>query len=184
MKAGFALLADRTVSNAVTGLAWDMHLRWQNGIASRSIAPHISLRQPIDIGERLEVMEGYALHLAAAVPPLPIQLGGLLAWDDGVVIDVVETPALRDLHDRLIRELGPLFGAVRADHDGPEYHFHMTVAIGGADAATYRSIGAAYASWELPRGYTAAEIGLFVGYERAPGAWQYMLHTVLPLTGV
>jgi 2'-5' RNA ligase len=183
MKAGFALLADRTVSNAVTQLAWDIHLRRQNGIASRSIPPHISLRQPIDIGEGLGAMEGYAQRLAAAVPPLRIQLGGLLAWDDGLVIDVVEVPDLRDLHDRLIRELRPIFGDVRADHDGPKYHFHMTVAIGGADAATYRSIQAAYANWELPLNYTGAEIGLFVGYERAPGAWQYMLHTVLPLTG-
>jgi 2'-5' RNA ligase len=183
MKAGFALLADRSVSNAVTQLAWDMHLRWQNGIGSRSIPPHISLRQPIDIGGELEAMGEYAHRLAAAVPPLSIQLGDLLAWDDGLVIDVVETPALRQVHDRLIRELGAIYGAVRADHDGAEYHFHMTVAIGGADAATYRRIQANYTDWALPSGFTSVEVGLFVGYERAPGAWQFMLHTVLPLTG-
>jgi 2'-5' RNA ligase len=183
MKAGFALLADRTVSNAVTRLAWDIHLHWRNGIGSRSIPPHISLRQPIDIGEGLEAIETYAQRLAAVLPPLPIQLGSLLAWDEGLVIDVVETPTLRQVHDRLIRDLGAIYGTVQADHDGPEYHFHLTVAIGGADAATYRAIQAACADRALPLGYTAAEVGLFVGYERAPGAWQFMLHTVLPLTG-
>src|SRR5437660_876017 len=55
-------------------------------------------------------------------------------------VDVKETPALRALHNRLNRELPALFGDVSAEHDGADYHFHVTVATGGASAETYRSI--------------------------------------------
>jgi hypothetical protein len=59
----------------------------------------------------------------------------------------------------------------------------MTVAMGGASAATFQAILAAYRNVPLPRAFTAAELGLFTGYVRPDGGWQYMLHTTWPLTG-
>ena len=96
-------------------------------------------------------------------------------------IDLRETPALRELHNRLNRELPPIFGDVRADFDGDEYHFHMTVAMGGASAETYKAIFAACTEVVLPGAFIARELGLFTGYQTNEGGWQYMLHTVLPL---
>jgi hypothetical protein len=54
MKAGLALLANRTVANAVNRLAWDVHMRWQIGVAARAYPAHISLKQPFELGTRLE----------------------------------------------------------------------------------------------------------------------------------
>jgi 2'-5' RNA ligase len=183
MKAGLALLADRKVANAVSRLAWDIHMRWQIGVAARCYPAHISLKQPFELGDRLADMLAYTEHFATTLAPQPITLGALFAWDTVLGIDVHETPALRALHNRLNCDLPPLFGDVRADHDGDEYHFHMTVAMGGADAATYAAVYAACASLPLPAAFTAAELGLFTGYQRPTGGWQYMLHTIYPLTG-
>jgi 2'-5' RNA ligase len=183
MKAGFALLTDRTIENTVNRLAWDVHQRWQTGVAARCYPAHISLKQPCEIGDRLAELERFMAQLAASIPPLPIELRGLFVWETILGIDVCETPALRELHNRLNRELTTIFGDVRADHDGDEYHFHVTVAMGGADTDAYRAIHAACAGMVLPKSFTAHELGLFTGYERPAGGWQYMLHTALPLTG-
>jgi 2'-5' RNA ligase len=183
MKAGFALLTDRTVENVVSRLAWDIHMRWQTGVMARALPPHVSLKQPCEIGDRLAEFTAYMAAFAASIPPLPIELGQLYVWENVVGIEVRETPALRELHNRLNRELPPIFGDVRADFDGDAYRFHITVAAGGASAETYRAIHAACADVTLPASFTAHELGLGVGYERAPEVWQFMLHTVLPLTG-
>jgi 2'-5' RNA ligase len=183
MKACFALLTNRAIENSVNHLAWDIHMRWQIGLMARCHPAHITLKQPCEIGDRLQEWTAYMASFAASIPPLPIELTGLYVWDTVLGIDVRETPALRELHNRLNRELPPIFGDVRAEHDGDQYHFHMTVAMGGASAETYRVIHAACATATLPAAFTARELGLFTGYERPTGGWQYMLHTVLPLGG-
>jgi 2'-5' RNA ligase len=183
MKAGLALLTDRTVENAVSRLAWDINQRWQTGLMARAYPAHISLKQPYEIGDRLVEMVAFMARFAASIPPLPIELRELYAWENVLGIDVRGTPALRTLHNRLNRELPPIFGDVRADFDGDAYHFHMTVAMGGASADTYKAIFASCTDIILPSAFTARELGLFTGYQKNDGGWQYMLHTVLPLTG-
>jgi 2'-5' RNA ligase len=183
MKAGLALLTNRAVENAVNRLAWDIHQRWQIGVAARCYPAHISLKQPFEIGDRLADMEAFMADFASSIPPLPVELAGLYIWETVLCVDVRETPALRELHNRLNRQLPPIFGDVRADFDGDEYHFHITVAMGGGDAATYQRIFAACAGTLLPEAFTSDELALFTGYERATGGWQYMLHTVCSLTG-
>jgi 2'-5' RNA ligase len=183
MRAGLALLTDRAVENAVNHLAWEVNQRWQTGLMARAYPAHISLKQPCEIGDRLGEMEAYMARLAAATSPLPIELRGLYVWENVLGIDVREVHALRALHNRLNRELPPIFGDVRADFDGDAYHFHMTVAMGGASAATYKGIFAACTDIVLPSAFTARELGLFTGYQKHDGGWQYMLHTVLPLAG-
>lgn len=183
MRVGLALLTDRTVENAVNHLAWNINQRWQTGLTARAYPAHISLKQPCEIGDRLVEVEAFAARFAASIPPLLIELRALYVWENVLAIDVCETPALRALHNRLNRELPPIFGDVRADFDGDEYHFHITVAMGGASADTYKTIFAACADIVLPSAFTARELGLFTGYQKNDGVWQYMLHTVLPLAG-
>jgi 2'-5' RNA ligase len=45
-------------------------------------------------------------------------------------LNVEETDILRKIHNRVNQEFTTRFGDVQAPFDGPEYHFHMTVAIG------------------------------------------------------
>ena len=183
MRATFALLTDRTVENAVNRLAWQIHLGWVTGVGVRRLAPHVSLKQPFDIGEDLAALERYMTRFAADVPPLHVRLRGLCVWRTVLSIGVDETPALRALHERLNRELPRLFGDVSAEHDGDGYRFHLTVAMGGASAETYQAIYRENAAQPVPAGFTARELALFVYHEAPPGRREYMTHTVLPLTG-
>ena len=45
---------------------------------------------------------------------------------------------LFDLHKRLNNELEKTFGKSPADHDGDDYAFHMTIAIGGKPFTSYQ----------------------------------------------
>jgi 2'-5' RNA ligase len=183
VRATFALLTNRDIENAVNRLAWQINLRWHTGVTPRCLAPHISLKQPFEIGHDLAALERYMAAFTSDVPPVPIDLTGFYAWETVFGLDVKETPVLRALHYRLNRELPTLFGDVNALHDGEEYHFHLTIATGGASAEKYRSIYSENSVPAFTATFTAHELALFVYNERESGESEYMTHTVLPLTG-
>jgi 2'-5' RNA ligase len=183
VRATFALLTNRVIENQVNSLAWQIHLRWYTGVTPRCLAPHISLKQPFDIGDDLKVIEQYMAAFASTVAPVPIELTGYYNWETTFAVEVKENPALRALHDRLNRELPTLFSDVSAEHDGAGYHFHLTIATGGASAETYRSIYTEHSNPPLVTQFRAQELALFVYHERSTGEQEYMTHTVMPLTG-
>ena len=148
---------------------------------ARAYPAHISLKQPCEIGDRLEDMEAYMARLAASIPPLPIELRGLYVWRTCWVLTYARYRHCARCTTVSTAKLPPIFGDVRADFDGDGYHFHMTVAMGGVSAETYKAIFAACNDIVLPRAFTARELGLFTGYQKNDGGWQYMLHTVQPL---
>jgi 2'-5' RNA ligase len=56
-------------------------------------------------------------------------------------VDIAEeTETLRQLHTRINEELAEQFPDTQAPFDGLSYHFHLTVALGGASSLRYQSI--------------------------------------------
>jgi 2'-5' RNA ligase len=183
VKATLALLTDRNIENRVNRLAWGIHRRWRTGVRPRCLPAHVSLKQPFEIGDGLDALEGYAAGLAAEVAPFAVEADGFFGWETVFGVAVRDSATLRGLHERLNRELPARFGDVSAPFDGDAYRFHLTVAAGGASPETYREIFAAHGAEPFPPFFTARELALFVYDEAAPGVWEYMVHTVLPLTG-
>ena len=183
MRATFALLTNRQIENQINRLAWQINLRFQTGVQPRCLAPHVSLKQPFDIGDRLDALEQYMAGFATTVPPVDIELTDFFVWETVFAVNVKETKTLRTLHNRLNQELPRLFGDVSALHDGEEYHFHLTVATGGATVETYQRIYEAFAQMPIAARFTAYELAMFVYHEQPSGSRDYMTHTVLPLTG-
>ena len=183
MKATFALLTNRDIENRISRLAWQIHLRWYAGVTPRCLAPHISLKQPFDIGADLEALEQYMVAFASTIAPVPIELADFYNWETGFAVYVKENSALRVLHDRLNRELATLFKDVSAPYDGSGYHFHLTIATGGASAENYRCIYAENSNPPFAANFLAQELAMFVYHECPTGEQVYMPHTVLPLTG-
>ena len=183
MRATFALLTNRHIENQINRLAWQIHLRWYTGVQPRCLAPHVSLKQPFDIGDKLDVLEQYMTDVTATVPPITLELTDFFVWETVFAVNVKETTILRTLHNRLNDELPRLFGDVSALHDGEEYHFHLTVATGGASPETYQAIYETYAQVPVATTFTAYELALFVYHEQSSGIRDYLTHTVLPLTG-
>jgi 2'-5' RNA ligase len=186
MKVAFALLPGRDVQNRVNRLAWSIHQRWNTGTRPRAIPPHVSLKQPFEVedGAEFAAIDRYLAGLAAEVRPVELVLRGILLWETVFAVDVEPSATLLGLHARLNADLARIVRNPGAPFDGAGYHFHLTVATGGANADAYREIYLAHRDIEFTGPATASELAKFVYDTRpGPGALQYMTHTVLALGG-
>jgi 2'-5' RNA ligase len=188
MKATFALLASHEIHNLVRKLSWDIHQKYQTGIDITRLPPHISLKQPFEVLD-LHPLEEYMTELAGSITPFEVILTGLQLIDvtiegfaTGILwLDVQETKFLRQLHNQVNEELQSRFGDVHAAFDGPDYHFHMTVAIGGQPTETYQKIYEEFNTCLKDLRYTVQELVMFVYDERFTINAGYMTYRVLPI---
>jgi len=188
MKATFALLADTVTHNLIRKLSWDIHQKYHTGIDVCRLPPHISLKQPFNISD-LDLLAEYMAEFAVIIAPFDVKLTKLELIDaaiDGLEsgilwLNVQEIEILRQLHNRLNQELTARFGNVPADFDGPDYHFHMTVAIGGAPVEIYRTIVDEFSGRLKNLQYTVRELVMFVYDERHSINAGYMTYKILPL---
>lgn len=188
MKATFALLANREIHNLVRKLSWEIHQKYRTGIDICRLPPHISLKQPFDILD-LDSLEKYITELASNITPFDVNLTQLElidatidGMDTGILwLSVQETETLRQLHNQVNEELTARFGNVSAAFDGPDYHFHMTVAIGGQPIEIYRKIKDEFSSRLKNLQYKVSEIAMFVYDERYSLNPGYIAYKILPL---
>jgi 2'-5' RNA ligase len=188
MKATFALLANNEIHNLVRKLSWDIHRKYQTGIDVTCLPPHISLKQPFDIAD-LDALEKYMIELAETITPFDMQLTELQlvnmtmdGLDTGLLwLNVQETKLLRQLHNRVNRELTARFENTQAAFDGPKYHFHMTVAMGNQPVETYQQALNEFSGRLINLQCTIREIVMFVYDETASLRGGYMTYMILPL---
>jgi 2'-5' RNA ligase len=188
VRTAFALLADSEIHNAVRKLSWDIHQKYRTGIDVCRLPPHISLKQPFAISDAA-ALASYMTEFSASIDPFEAKLLRLELFEatideieSGVlVLDVLETETLRGLHNRLNQELTARFGEVPAAFDGPDYHFHMTVAIGGVPVEAYRKIKDEFSERLVNIQYTVRELVMFIYDERYSLNAGYMTYMTLPL---
>ena len=188
MKAAFALLADTETHNLVRKLSWDIHRKYRTGIDVCRLPPHVSLKQPFDISD-LDGLEGYMPELADSISPFEVNLTRLElievninGLETGILwMNVQETEVLRNLHNRLNQELTARFGDVSAPFDGPDYHFHMTVAMGGQPVEIYRRIYNEFEGRLNSVQCMVRELGLFVYDEMEEVRSGYVLYKIVPV---
>jgi 2'-5' RNA ligase len=188
MKAAFALLANTEVHNLVRKLAWDIHEKYHTGTIDSRLPPHISLKQPFVISN-LDLLEEYMDELAKSITPFEVNITEIqirsipfegiefgLLW-----IDVQEADDLRQLHDRLNKELSQRFGNTRADFDGAAYHFHLTVMIGGQPVDMYRKFYNGLSETKVNLQFTVSELAMFVYDEPMRPQGEYLTYKILPI---
>lgn len=189
MKAAFALLADHETHNQVRKLSWNIHQKYRTGIDVCRLPPHISLKQPFDVSD-VDALSEYMTELAQGLEPFQTLLTHLELIEttmDGLHtgilwLNVQETESLRGLHERVNRELTARFGNARVEFDGAEYHFHMTVAIGGQPIETYRRILDEFKDRLVNLQCMIRELVMFVYDERTEVNAGYMTYRILPLS--
>jgi len=188
VKATFALLADNQIHNLVRKLSWDIHQKYRTGIDVCRLPPHISLKQTFDISN-LDSLSDYMTELAGSIEPFQAQLTHLELIDaniDGLEsgilwLNVEETESLRGHHNRLNEKLTTRFGNVPAEYDGADYHFHMSVAIGGQSIETYRRILDEFKGRLVNLQCIVRDLVMFVYDERTAVNAGYMTYMILPL---
>jgi 2'-5' RNA ligase len=190
MKATFVLLVDHNVHNFIRKLAVDIHSKYQIGFLASLLPPHVSLKQPFEVSS-LAKLEAYFGQLAEIIEPFEITLTRLdlsiASFDNhelGILwLDVLETQTLRDLHNRINRELAEVFEHTEAAHDGAEYHFHATIELGGQPADVYRQIYAEYKDTEVNLKFIASKIAMFYYDDARAKPGSFITYKVLPVGG-
>ncbi|MGI6377148.1 MAG: 2'-5' RNA ligase family protein [Anaerolineae bacterium] len=184
MYVGVALLADQATQRLVARLRRDLRAHGA-AVPHLPLPAHISLKQPF-VCEDLAPVEAWSERLAASLPPVSIALHGLCYGEyagQGIVgLQVVETPFLRALHNRINAELAAVVADPSAPFDGDAYRFHMTVAMGPLDAdRLYRRYCEALADRRLDHAMVARRLGLAVCHVVQPTPQDWRLHRQLPL---
>lgn len=188
MKANFVLLANPEIHNYVRKLSWDIHQKYRTGTRHASLPPHISLNQPFNVSN-LPKLEEYMDEFAESIQPLNViltELQTVPTYYDGLEygtlwIEVKETTSLRELHNRLNRDLESRFGNTITDYNGKAYHFHMTIMMCGQLMDVCNKYKADIQHSQVNLQYTASELGMFVYDEPMGPHGDFLWYRVLPL---
>ncbi len=165
MKAAIVLLANSAIQNVVRRMVFDLSDRYAIPFFAALLPAHISLKQPF-VFEDMAALEPYFDGLAASIAPFEICLDRVYyeEWSGNAILglNVVETPSLRALHDRLNAELRELVADPTANHDGSAYHFHLTVELGSTGAENgFKDYFETLADQKVDFRYTVTELAMF-----------------------
>ncbi|MCP4539141.1 MAG: 2'-5' RNA ligase family protein [Chloroflexi bacterium] len=188
MKAAFALLVDDNVHNFVRKLAVNVHSKYGIDFMVSLLPPHVSLKQPFEI-DSLPETEAYFDQLTETIQPfettlthLELQTAPLGDGETGILwLNVQETPTLRELHNRINRELSERFENTDAPFDGPDYHFHATVELGGQPIEVYRKAYAEYEHAEINLSLMANKIAMFYCDDVGTKPGTFITYKILPV---
>lgn len=163
----FALMMDHEIHNEMRRLAIEVDRKYGVGLRAALLPPHVTLKQSIEVSD-LAALETFFRKFAASVPPFEARVTNLEVVGSRVLwIDVEETPLLRNLHRRLNTELAAHFPNTAATFDGPEYHFHATVALSAEPSPIFQQIAAEYDGMIIDLTWTVKRMVLFL-QERTP----------------
>ena len=92
-----------------------------------------------------------------------------------------ESETLRHLHTRINQELAERFSNTQASFDGPDYHFHLTIALGRDPDPVYRSIIMELASREIALDTIARQVVLFYYDDDQISPGSFLTYKILPI---
>lgn len=188
MKAAIALLADFPTQNIARRMVFEMNQHAEIEFFGSLLPAHVSLKQPFSF-EDMDKLETWFDSLAAQTTPFDVQLDSLYysAWEGyGIIgLHVVETPALRALHNQINRELPQIVADPSAAHDGDEYRFHMTVELGKIGSSNpYQTFFDSLADKNTDITFRAQHLALFFYADRPIQSGSFILYRVAPLTTI
>ena len=168
MRVAMALLMNDDLCNRLARVT--MRCRdYGFGLRVLRLPPHVSLKQPFIVRE-FERFETYFDEFASRIGQQTIVFNGFQFWgnaEEGVVsLRVVADEQLRALHTQLNSELERTFGNTQAEHDGEEYAFHLTVAIGSYRAESYPQLQADLAELTFDEQTISSKMAMFI-YEES-----------------
>ena len=187
MKAAIVLLSSAAVQNYVRRIVFALNAQYKVGLFASLLPSHVSLKQPFTF-ESMDVLETYFDNLAGRIAPFEIELNRFYSeeWAGyGILgLNVVETPILRGLHNRINAELSQLFKDTRAPHDGSGYRFHLTIEAGKLESANpYQVYFDHLSDPQVKMAFQAQELGLFYYPDETYGAGPFITYRVMPLRG-
>ena len=188
MRTAIALLVEDELSNRLASFT----LRCRDYGFSLNVLrlpAHVSLKQPFMVND-FERFEKYFEEFARHTEPQPLHLDGFELWGNEeygvVVVRITASPRLRQLHAQLNAELEREFGETRANLDGDDYEFHLSVALGAFRSELVPQLENDLTSWNLNEVTVSSRLAMFI-YEESTrpdplyGVREYGTYKVLPL---
>jgi 2'-5' RNA ligase len=168
MKATIVLIANNQTANLASKLLLEANRIGELGFDMTRLPFHVSLKQPFSINN-LEEFEIFFDKYSKRLKPVNVHFEELVTWeskifgyDSGVmVLKAEKTEELVNLHQDLNYQLEEKFGSCKADFDGDEYQFHMTIAIGGNTFSVYEKVLEEFRKRELDFNTNFNELALF-----------------------
>jgi 2'-5' RNA ligase len=187
MKAAIALLSDYHIQNIARRMVYEINHYAGIKFLGSLLPAHVSLKQPFTF-ENMDDLEDWFESFSRRVGPFHINLERLYydEWDRYAIVgfEVLETPVLRSLHNRINEELKVLVHDSSAPHDGNDYRFHLTVELGEAgNENPYKQFYDSLPEKQVGLSFTAEHLALFFYADGPIGAGTFICYKVLPLTG-
>ena len=183
MKCAVGLLFDNNLDYVVNALAWRVHCEDGLGIKCRRLPPHVSLKQPFEIGDsnRLDGLVATLEGFIARIDPVPIEFGPLGSWESILGYPARPESWLRSQHIALNAMLAEQLDDPSAPFDGDAYRFHLTVAAGRVEPEIARLAAVRHGGTVLAPA-VPTRLGIFTySQEPASGEWQYLCFRSLSL---
>jgi len=185
MKAAIAILSDDQMHNLAMDYALKVHDRYDTGLVAAMLPPHITLKQPFAVKNMAELarVERYLQRFSGKIKPFSLELSGLNLFAPGILYwDVRKTRELLGLHLDLLAGLKKRFSVLPEQYEGGDaYHFHCTIAYGGASHAVYKKIIARHGRDDIRYRFTASKLAVFVSADDNHSPGTYFTHKIIGL---
>jgi hypothetical protein len=187
MKAAIALLSDFHVQNVARRMVYEIHRYGGIRFLGSLLPAHVSLKQPFTF-EELDSLEEWFESFSREVVSFRIDLERVYydEWDQYAIVgfEVLETPVLRSLHNRINRELPGLVSDPSASHDGDDYRFHLTVELGEVgETNPFKQFYNSIPEKQVDLSFMAKHIALFFYADGPISTGTFICYKVLPLAG-
>jgi hypothetical protein len=187
MKAAIALLSDFHVQNIARRMVYEIHQLAGIKFFGSLLPAHVSLKQPFTF-EDMDSLEEWLESFSREIVPFRVDLERVYydEWDQHAIIgfEVLETPILRSLHNRINGELTSLVSDPSAPHDGDDYRFHLTVELGEVgETNPFKQFYDSLPEKQVDLSFIAKNIALFFYADGPIETGTFICYKVMPLTG-
>ena len=129
MTAAVVLPLAETSSNWMVRSQIDL-LRRRGRNPALEASPHVSLKLGFKVADP-EPLAAWLERLARESPPVQLTLRDVGRFEEGIIyVNVVATPELERLRQRVLRDLRTEFGVAPGRFEGDEFRFHATLTYG------------------------------------------------------
>jgi 2'-5' RNA ligase len=187
MKAAIALLSDFHVQNVARRMVYEIDQHAGIKFFGSLLPAHVSLKQPFTF-EDMDSLDESLESFSREVSPFRIDLERIYydEWDKYAIVgfEVLETPILRFLHNRINEELMSLVRDPSAPHDGDGYRYHLTVELGEVGMTNpFKLFYDSLPEKQVDLSFKTEHIALFFYTDGPIEAGSFICHKVLPLAG-
>lgn len=185
----FALLVDYKISNYARRIIYDITNKYGTSIEPALLPQHISLKQSFKVNS-IDKIESYFDNLADSLKYFDLEFSkiDLVEIEDNkndmeiLWLDVNETKYLRDIHNRLNKELLEKFEISETGFDGENFHFHSTLSFGYNQKKDFKEIKRELCDKDLNLRFTVKEIALFYSPDDECIPGRFITYKILPIS--